>query len=291
MTISGQASDPDADLVTVAVPDPRPGSPAGPLADAVTDAAAGDAAGAAGAVLAGTITLVIEDGDGVPGFDGPLVRETVRLPRAGRDLDILRPDDTDALLDRAADDPEQNLPYWAEIWPSGIALADALLTSDPIASSTRTVEIGSGLGITAAAALLAGADLLCLDYFPDSLALCRRNARQNAGREPDTLAMNWRHPDEAFWDLAGDGFPLVLAADVLYEGRDVVPLADLVDRLLAPGGLFFLAHPGRPPALRFLELLGRRGWQDIPTTHAGPWPDPKDEDVVVSSHRLHRRGG
>ena len=232
-----------------------------------------------------------EPGDGGDGFDDPLVLETVRLPRSGRTLEVWRPDDTDALLDRAADDPEQNLPYWAEIWPSGIALADALVSSDPIVPGTRTLEIGSGLGITAAAALLAGADLLCLDYFPDSLTLCRRNAVRNTGREPETLAMNWRQPDETFWEVAGDGFPLILAADVLYEGRDVVPLAGLVDRLLAPGGLFLLAHPGRPPALRFLELLGRRGWQDIATTHPGPWPDPKDEEVIVALHRLHRRDG
>ena len=233
----------------------------------------------------------LDAAESVAGFDGPLVRETVRLPLAGRDFDVLRPANTDDLLDRSADDPEQNLPYWAEIWPSGIASADALLTTDPIVAGTRVLEIGAGLGITAAAALLAGADLLCVDYFPESLAHCRRNAVRNAGREPETLALNWRRPDEALWGLIGDGFPLVLAADVLYEGRDVVPLADFVDRLLAPGGLFFLAHPGRPPALRFLELLERRGWQDVATTHAGPWPDPKDEEVVVSLHRLHRRGG
>ena len=46
----------------------------------------------------------------------------VTLPRAGRVYTILSPADHDRLLDEAETDPEQNLPYWAEVWPSGIAL-------------------------------------------------------------------------------------------------------------------------------------------------------------------------
>ena len=43
---------------------------------------------------------------------------------------ISRPVDYDRLIDDAAADPEQNLPYWAELWPSGVALA-AKIACDP----------------------------------------------------------------------------------------------------------------------------------------------------------------
>src|SRR3712207_7394386 len=33
---------------------------------------------------------------------------------------ITLPEAVDPLLDAAEDDPEQNLPYWATIWPSGV---------------------------------------------------------------------------------------------------------------------------------------------------------------------------
>src|SRR5215211_6167415 len=50
----------------------------------------------------------------------PVREVTVPLPRAEKDYRILAPADTDRLLDAAESDPEQHLPYWAEIWPSGI---------------------------------------------------------------------------------------------------------------------------------------------------------------------------
>ncbi len=46
---------------------------------------------------------------------GPMVTELVALPWSGDRLTIARPLDTDRFLDRAAADPEQHLPYWAEL--------------------------------------------------------------------------------------------------------------------------------------------------------------------------------
>ena len=48
----------------------------------------------------------------------------------------------------------------------------------------------------------------------------------------------------------------MLAADVLYEGRNVEPLLELLPRL-APEVL--LAEPGRPYAAAFLVRAARRG--------------------------------
>ena len=45
---------------------------------------------------------------------GPMISEAVRIPA------------TDTTVDQIAADPEQNLPYLAEIWPSGIDLAGAI---------------------------------------------------------------------------------------------------------------------------------------------------------------------
>jgi hypothetical protein len=80
----------------------------------------------------------------------------------------------------------------------------------------------------------------------------------------------------------------VLAADVLYEERDIEPMLDLVDKLVAREGLLWLAEPGRRVAQLFLELAATAGWQRESETDAGPWPDPKDEDVAVGVHRLRR---
>lgn len=222
---------------------------------------------------------------------GPLQESHLLLPRSGRTYEVLQPTDFDALLDRVVDDPEQNLPYWAELWPSGIALADHITLEPERVAGRRVLELGSGLGATAAAAIAAGADLTATDYSAESLLLCRYNTLRLTGREPATLRLNWREPNRRLFDLAGPGYPLVLAADVLYESRDVEPLLALTSRLVAPDGLLWLAEPGRPPAKRFLDAARDAGWRIESETHAGPWPDPKDAGVIVGLHRLQPPAG
>ncbi len=229
----------------------------------------------------------------VPGWDrehrGPLRERTIVLPRTGQTFRIVQPADIDRLLDLAANDPEENLPYWAELWPSGIALADAVLLDPRRVHDTPVIELGCGLGLTAAAALQAGARLLATDYDPAALLLTRWNCRCNVGREPMVMQLNWRRPSAEFFALVGStGVPLVLAADVLYEQRDIEPLLSLIDRILAPGGLLWLAEPGRQTAAVFVQRLLDRGWSDETDQWTGPWPDSSDSKVTVSVHRLQR---
>jgi predicted nicotinamide N-methyase len=219
---------------------------------------------------------------------GELVDEAVPIPGTGQVQTILRPVETDRLLDLAAGDPEQNLPYWAELWPSGIALAGAIAARPELVRGRQVLELGCGLGVTAIAALAAGADLTVTDYADDALTLARFNCLRATGRAPAALRVNWRAPDEAFQDLVAAGFPVVLAADVLYEARDVAPLAGLAGRIVAPGGLLWLAEPGRRPALRFLTEMRAAGWAEEATTWEGPWPDPNDAGVIVTVHALRR---
>ena len=212
----------------------------------------------------------------------------VAIPQAGRTFTILTPADHDRLLDEAEADPEQNLPYWAEIWPSGIALADAALARADELAGRAVLELGSGLGVTAAAALEAGADLLAADYSAISLTLCRYNALRNAGREPRTIAINWRDPAQELLDRADAirGYPVILAADVLYEMRDVAPLLAITARLLARDGSLWLAEPGRAAARRFLSAAAELGWQGASETRDGPWAD--GTNVRVGLHFLRR---
>jgi predicted nicotinamide N-methyase len=192
----------------------------------------------------------------------------------------------------AVDDPEQNLPYWAEIWPSGIALAASVVRDAAALAEKRTLELGCGLGITAIAALRAGADLLATDYAAEALALCAFNCERALGRVPQLMRVNWRDPHDRLFVVAGNGFPLVLAADVLYEARDVEPLLALVERVVAPGGELWLAEPGRAPAARFLDAMAALGWQANAESWSGPWPDPEDnrKGVVVTVHKMTKPG-
>lgn len=221
---------------------------------------------------------------------GPLREETISLPGTAESIRIFLPSDLDKLLDQATEDPEQNLPYWAELWPSGIALAAAIARKPSLFAGKRTVELGCGLGVTAIAAMRAGANLLVTDYAPEALALSALNAIGHTGREPAAMWINWRLPDDDFLATAEAKIPVVLAADVLYEARDVEPLLRLVERIVAPNGELWLAEPGRKPAASFLDEVRDMGWRIQCELCQGPWPDPEDnrKGVTVGVHRITR---
>jgi predicted nicotinamide N-methyase len=175
-----------------------------------------------------------------------LVEERVSL--GALSLVVSRPPSADDLLVEEAFEHEELLPYWAELWPSGVALARIVAERRP---NGRIVELGCGLGLPSIAASLGGADVLAVDWSEEALAATRRNASLN-GATVETLRIDWHEPAGL---LARASFDVVLAADVLYERRDVEPLLDLLPRL-APEIL--LADPTRPAAATFLERAGER---------------------------------
>ena len=80
----------------------------------------------------------------------------------------------------------------------------------------------------------------------DAIELVRENARRTK-LELDAEVVRWSEPriliERAPWEL-------VLAADVLYERRNVDELLELLPQL---GDAVLLAEPGRPHAQRFFE--------------------------------------
>ncbi|HEY7339467.1 MAG TPA: methyltransferase domain-containing protein [Ktedonobacterales bacterium] len=181
------------------------------------------------------------------------------------------------------------LPYWALVWPSGLALAETLLAHPEALRDRRTLELGCGLGTTAIAALTAGASLWVADCFAETLLFCRYNALRNAGRQPRTLLLNWRTSAGRAACVARAPYDALLAADILYELDDLEPLLDLVPRLLAPGGTFWLAEPGRRVSRAFVQVATARGWRDETTAYERIWPtEAKPVRVVVHRYQLPR---
>lgn len=171
----------------------------------------------------------------------------------GKIYRLAHPSIADDLIDEAEFDQDERLPYWAEIWPSAIALARELASQN--LSGRRAVELGCGVGLATAVALQGGARVLATDYYAAALDFARHNARKNTGREPGTALLDWRDP-------AHPGrFDLVFAADVLYEENGARALADLVPRLLAPEGEAVVADPGRQYEPLFRELMLGKGFR------------------------------
>lgn len=217
-----------------------------------------------------------------------LVEEHVAIPETDVVMEVTRPESIDSLLDEVMNDPEQNLPYWAEIWPSGIALASLLLNDPSLVAGLPVIELGSGIGITAAAALMAGADLTITDYATHSLHLAAITCLRAGQLVPPSRQVNWRDPAATLLQQSGERWPVVLAADVLYEQRDIEPVLDVLERITAEDGLVLLAEPGRRPSQEAIALAKTRGWDVSSRQFIGPWHDPKEADVIVTVHSMKR---
>jgi len=143
--------------------------------------------------------------DSLPQLD--LVEETIVL--GGRDLVVRRPRDADALIDEHAFEHEEFLPYWAELWPSGLALARRVAVR--ALRGARTLELGCGLGLPSLGAAIAGGRVLATDWSPQAIELLRGNAAAN-GIALEAERADWSAPEallgRAPWDL-------VLGADQL----------------------------------------------------------------------------
>ena len=187
-----------------------------------------------------------------------------RLDVAGGTIDLLAPTDPDALLDdpivEARYKADNYLPYWPIIWPSGLMLAEKILTAQssppvlPLCASVpqclsafpRCIDLGCGLGITGIAAAQRGWHVTFTDYDPEAVEFARHNALRNGipAERIRALHMDWRAP-------IAETFPWVLASDVLYERRLHDLLLPAIRALLAPAGQAWVSDPQRTAAEDF----------------------------------------
>ncbi len=191
-----------------------------------------------------------------------------------RPATVARPADWAVLREAEAAEGREP-PYWAILWPSGEALADAVAATPP-APGARVLELGCGLALPSLAAARAGAQVLATDGSTDAIAFAAHTLALDE-QVGEVAAIDWREPR---WLLEQGPWDLVLAADVLYLRANVRLLVDLLPKLVAPGGQTWIADPGRAGASEMLEQARAR-W-DIASSVS-----PRQEAVTV--HRLTLR--
>ena len=128
-------------------------------------------------------------------------------------------------------------PYWAWPWAGGQALARYVLDHPELVRGRIAADIGTGGGVVAIAAALAGAARVdAIDIEPFAVEACRLNAAANG-----VAAIV--DPIEADPTNTDDGWDVVLVGDLWYESEVSPP-----DRAVAPGaGPSRRGRPDRRP--------------------------------------------
>jgi predicted nicotinamide N-methyase len=182
--------------------------------------------------------------------------ETRNIKIEDLDIRLLEIKNSDELFDSLliqdpghVDVQDERIPYWAELWPSAIALSRHILKSDAIQAGTEVLEIGCGLGLSGIVAGKKGAQVTFTDYMEDALEFARENWKLNHAAQAAFQLLDWRNPDG---NLAA---PVILASDVAYEQKAFDPLLKTFDAMLKPGGVILLSEPGRKYMPAFFQKL------------------------------------
>ena len=159
-----------------------------------------------------------------------------------------------AILERFAQD--EFLPYWAEFWPACRLLAelvDGWPTVPDGAAPPTVLEIGCGLGLASLVARSRGYSVIASDYDDDALAFVEASSERNAIPTPVLRWLDWR---EHYQDLQPQR---IIAAEVLYERRNLPAIARFLRYHLAPGGVAWIVDGNRQTADAFPDACTAEG--------------------------------
>jgi predicted nicotinamide N-methyase len=196
---------------------------------------------------------------------------------------MILPASPEELIDVSDFNVDERLPYWADLWPSARALAASLLELNDLPG--RAIELGCGVGLPSLALKSRGVDVLATDWYDDALRFAELNADRNGLGPLQTMSLDWRRIPS----IATGRFDLLIAADVLYEERNVPAVARAIEALLKPAGEALLADPGRsylPAFLRQMESHWRverlRDRRERPQVEGGV-------EMVIQLFKLSRK--
>jgi predicted nicotinamide N-methyase len=129
-------------------------------------------------------------------------------------------------------------PFWSAAWTSGKALGRYLLDHPNLVAGRDVLDVGSGSGIVAIAAMKAGArTVVACDIDPAATTAIRLNAAAN--NVPVTTSNT-----DCFAGPPGD-FELVLAADVFYQSGLAERAHPWLLGAANRGACVLVADPGR----------------------------------------------
>jgi predicted nicotinamide N-methyase len=191
----------------------------------------------------------------------PYPTRQIELNLEGHSFQLLEVADAEVLLDELIqkgdthqDVQDERIPYWAELWPSALGMAQFLLKRDIIQSGQSVLELGCGLGLPGIVAGKLGAEVTLSDYLMPALDFAQSNWNLNNEQQVTCTLLDWRKPDPG---LAAE---VLLASDITYEARNFPFLPDAFRTLCRPGGIIVLSDPKRQVAQAFFQTLPREGF-------------------------------
>ncbi len=180
----------------------------------------------------------------------------LRVMACGREWILERAADMESLWEAMTEFTEdERLPYWTELWPSSLVLADWLYEQRERLHGQPCLDLGCGIGLTALVGQWLGAKVIGMDYEPEALHYAYLNAEHNHVSQPCWVVMDWRKPA-----VQQHGLRFIWGGDIMYEQRFAAPVLDFLEYALADDGVAWIAEPTRAVYDTFRTALINRRW-------------------------------
>jgi len=195
-----------------------------------------------------------------------------------------RPGDLESLwtaMEKSDFGEDERIPYWVEVWPAAIHLAEWIAAHPWETSGLRCLDLGCGLGLCSLVAANISANVVGMDYERGAVLYTRKNASLNSVPVPDAILMDWRR-----CGFKPGSFPLIFAADILYEKRFWEPVEAFLRQVLAPEGKVLLSTPERQTTRGLFRWLQSLGWSCRPLSEKRVVHREYDMEITLWELRL-----
>jgi predicted nicotinamide N-methyase len=180
-----------------------------------------------------------------------------KIPVGDISFMIRRVQNIDNLLDAISEEEfnqDERMPYWADIWPSSIALSEYVLENQNEFTGKKILELGCGLGLVGIVLTSIGCDVLFTDYDFHALRFTQENFYRNFERPASVQLLDWRDPGKS------QNFDIIVAADIIYEKRWLEPVLNVLERKMAISGQAYIADPDRTIGREVFKMIDSKNW-------------------------------
>lgn len=140
-------------------------------------------------------------------------------------------------------------PYWTQVWPSALAMAEFLVKNPAYIMGKEVLELAAGLGLPSLAAAGKARKICCSDYLPEAVEMVRRSVKYNKLKNVDCRLLDWNKlPDDLHPEV-------VLLSDINYDPSGFDVLYEVIRKFLQKKAMVILTTPQRLMGAPFINRL------------------------------------
>lgn len=151
--------------------------------------------------------------------------------------------------DQKHSNPKTPFPYWTQVWPAAMAMAEFLVQRPGHVRHKKVLELAAGLGLPSLVAAQWADHVYCSDYLPEAVAVMKQSVTHNALANVTSLVLDWNYLPA---DLSAD---VLLVSDINYDPSQFATLYTVLQSFLAQGATIVLSTPQRLMAKPFVEQI------------------------------------